>query len=277
MSSNRNYRDESFNLNGLRSVLFTAAKRWWGIGLIIGYLASLIMPVTIYFDFKEKWLGAIIAILLSIIGKMLRWKSDSIRGSADLLHRANELSTGIGHPVDPTMIANIRSRYHRFIDKAREMEKEQDDYYEERGTPSPRLLLAHLRESAWWTTQLAATAKKVIYTGTFIVLLPVFISIILADSMLVRVYVFAISVIILIDMFYLGIRFGKLETDCHDAFKYLNDLVNKSNLTDREAVICATSYQIVRSTGPLVPDWLRKYRRNQLQAAWKPLSMVRDQ
>ena len=161
MSSNGNYRDESFNLNGLRKVLFTAAKRWWGIGLIIGYLASLIMPITIYFDFNEKWLGAVIAILLSIIGKLFRWKSDSIRGSADLLHRANELSSGIGHPVDPTMIANIRSRYHRFIDEARKMEREQDDYYEEKGTPSPRLLLAHSRESAWWTTQLAATAKRV--------------------------------------------------------------------------------------------------------------------
>ena len=73
MNSEENKRDQSFNLDGLRSVLFTAAKLRWEIGMAIGYLAVLIVPITIYFDFKEIWLGAIIATVLSIIGKLLRW------------------------------------------------------------------------------------------------------------------------------------------------------------------------------------------------------------
>ncbi len=254
-----------------------AAKLRWEIGMVIGCLAVLIVPITIYFDFKEIWPGAIIATVLSITSKLLRWWSDSFRGNADLLHRANELCTGIGHPVDRAMIADIRSRYPRFIDKAQKREENQGDYYETSGNPSPRLLVTRLRESAWWTTKLAATAKKSIYGGASVALLFVSVSVILADTMLVRAYVFAVSGVILVDMLYLGIRFGKLETDCNTSFKYLDALLDRSDLSDRRAVISAANYQIVRGTGPLVPDWLWKWRRCQLQAAWKPLSMSRRQ
>ena len=171
------------------------------------------------------------------------------------------------------MIADIRFRYPGFIDKAQKKEKNQGDYYETDGNPSPRLLVTRLRESAWWTAKLAETAKKSIYGGAFVALLFASLSVILADTMLVRAYVFAISGVILVDMLYLGIRFGKLETDCNSSFKYLDELLNNSSLSDRRAVISAANYQIVRSTGPLVPDWLWKWRRFQLQAAWEPLSM----
>ena len=276
MNSNAKYQNQPFNLNGLRSVLFTTAKWWWGTGVIIGYLAILIMPSVIYFDFQDKWLGAVVAAVLSIIGKFLRWRSDSIRSSADRLHRANELCTGIGHPVDRAMIADIRSRHPEFIKMAQKKEKDQNEYYEESGTPSPGLLVAQLRESAWWTGRLAGTAKQLIYTLTFVAL-AMSLSIIFADSIAVRIYGLAICIIILADMFYLGFRYKKLEEACTDAFQDLNHLRNRCDLTIQQAVISAANYQIVRGTGPLIPDWLWRCRQSKLKAAWEPLSMVQRQ
>ena len=281
MNSKENDRSQEFDLGGWRSVLFTVAKWRWGIGLTVGYLASFIVPLAMWFDFNQKWpeaimASAVMAIMLSIIGKLFMWRSDSIRGTADFLHRANELCTGLGHSIDPAMIADARSRYSRFMQKAQQEETNQIGYYEEYGDPSPHLFVTRLRESAWWTAQLAATAKRGIYTGASIALV-ISLSTIFANSVTERAYGIAVCTIILIDIFYLGFRYGKLEVACNDSFRELNRLKDRCDLTVQQAVISAANYQIARGTGPLIPDWLWKWRRGQLQAAWKPLSMLRHQ
>ena len=161
--------------------------------------------------------------------------------------------------------------------KAQQEEENQIDYYEENGNPSPYLLVKQLRESAWWTTQLAITAKWCIYMGIFFALLISLPIILFVDSMVVRAYGLAVCAIILVDMSYLGCRFGKLGVDCMGAFQDLDKLKDRRDLTIEQAVISATNYQIVRGTGPLIPGWLRKWRRSQLQEAWKPLSIHRRQ
>ena len=279
MNSKGNDRSQAFDLSGWRSVLFTVAKWRWGVGLTIGYLASFIVPLAIWFDFSKKWpaaimAAAVMAIMLSIIGKLLMWRSDSIRGTADFLHRANELCAGLGHSIDPAMIADARSRYSRFMQKAQQEEKNQIGYYEEDGNPSPYLFVTRLRESAWWTAQLAATAKGVIYAGSSIALI-MSLSTIFANSVTERAYGIAVCTIILVDIFYLGFRYGKLETACSDSFRELNRLKDRRDLTAQQAVISAANYQIARGTGPLIPDWLWKWQQKPLQKAWESLSTVR--
>ena len=281
MTSKENDRSQAFDLNGWRSVLFTAAKWRWGIGITVGYLASFIVPFAMWFDLSQKWpaaimVAAVMAITLSIIGKLFMWWSDLIRDMADKLHRANELCTGLGHSIDPAMIADVRARYPRFTKMAQQEETNQIGYYEEDGNPSPYLFLTRLRESAWWTAQLAATAKRSIYTGSSIALITS-LSIIFANSVTERAYGLAVCAFILVDMFYLGFRFGKLEVACLHALQDLDKLKDRCDLTVQQAVISAVNYQIARGTGPLIPDWLWKYRRSQLQAAWESLSMLRSQ
>ena len=282
MNSKIKDRDQAVALNGWRSVLFKATKRWWGSGIIIGYSAIFIVPIVILFDLKGKWSSAVmvaaaIAIVLSIIGKLFMWRSDSFRGIADKLHRANELCTGLGHSIDPILIADVKSRYPGFMGKAQQEEENQIDYYEENGNPSPYLLVKQLRESAWWTTQLAITAKWCIYMGISVALFISLPIILFVDSTVVRAYGLAVCAIILVDILYLGSRFGKLGVDCMGAFQDLDKLKDRRDLTIEQAVISATNYQIVRGTGPLIPGWLWKWRRSQLQEAWKPLSIDRRQ
>ena len=274
MDSKGNERTASSNLNGLRSALLTAAKTRWGMGLTIGYLAVFVVPVAVLLD-NQQWLGFAIAAaaVVSIAGTLLRWWSDSIRGSAEQIHRANELWTGIGQPVNGAMIADMRSQYSQFFERAKNIEQYREDYFEVYGNPSPHLLIMQLRESAWWTYQLATTARKMVYIG-FCVALAVSLSVIFAESTLVRIYGLAISAIILIDVFYLGIRFGKLATASNISFRELDTLMHSVDLTDRQAVISAANYQFTRGAGPLIPDWLWRIRRAKLQKAWEPLSTV---
>ena len=274
MGSEGNERNASFNLSGLRTALLTAAKMRWGMGVTIGYLAVFVVPVAILLD-NDRWIGPAIAAAaaVSIMGTLLRWWSDSIRGNAEKLQRANELWTGIGQPIDCAMIADMRSQYSQFIERAQKIEKYQNDYFEVCGNPSPNLLIVQLRESAWWTYQLATTARKMVYIGSCVAL-AISLSVIFADSILVRFYGIAICSIILIDIFYLGFRFGKLAMESNSSFQELDSLRHRIDLTDRQAAISAANYQFARGAGPLIPDWLWKISRGKLQKAWTPLSTV---
>lgn len=256
-------------LDGLRKTLFSAAKKCWVGGVIMGYLVVLAVPASFFLEFP-RWIGAIVAALLSVSGILLRAWSDSIRGDADELHRANELFRGVGYPIEPAMIADLRYRYSHLMKSAKEHDTEQVEYYESSGDPSPHLLISMLRESAWWTAHLAKKAQIIIYMGTAVGLL-ISLAIFLSDSTAVQFYGIAICAVVLTDLFYLGYRYSKLHLGCDAAFRKFDSLLGAS-VSEGEAIVAATSYHMVRGTGPFVPDLLWKRQREKLQDAWVPLS-----
>lgn len=260
----------SLNLEGLRAVLFLSAKKRWFGGVIAGYLAIFVLPASAFLQLPRS-MGAIVAFLLSIVGILLRAWSDSIRGDADKLHRANELSRGIGHPIEPAMIADLRYRYSHFERSAEDREKLHVEYYESSSDPSPFLLNSMLRESAWWTAHLAATARNWIYIAAVLGLLAPFTTLLSDLDQVVRAYGALACAVMLTDLFYLGWRYGKLHSGCNSSFREFDQSFNLG-MTERRAIISATNYHVIRGTGPLLPDWLWKRQRKKLNDAWSPLS-----
>ena len=254
---------------GFRKTLFSAAKKRWVGGVIIGYLVILAVPASFFFEFP-RWIGAIVAALLSVSSTLLRGWSDSIRGDAEKLHRANQLCRGIGHPIEPAMIAKFQYRYSHLAKSAKEHDTKQVEYYESSGDPSPHLLISMLRESAWWTARLAEKAKNVIYMGAAVGLL-ISLAIFLSDSTAVQFYGVAICAVVLTDLFYLGYRYGKLHLGSDAAFRKFDSLLG-TNISEGKAIVAATNYHVVCGTGPLVPDLLWKRQQKKLQDAWVPLS-----
>lgn len=254
------------NLDGWRAAFFSSAKKLWFGGLIMAYVAILALPISA-FCHGTRWAGAIVALLLSTVGMAFRAWSDSIRGDADTLHRANELNRGIGHPIAPSTISDLHHRHSRLARSAEKHQKEHASYYEHDGEPSASLLTAMLRESAWWTSRLAATMRNYIRIAAVVGLIAPAIVLLLDMDQAVRAYGALACAVMLIDLFHLGSRYERLRAGCDLAFKAL-DQVHRTGTTEREALILATDYQTVRASGPLLPDWLWKRQRKRLQEAW---------
>ena len=266
MDSTVNERQSTPDLEGLRSALFSSAKKLWGFGLAAAYSAVLVVPGFLFLQLP-RWTGAIVALLLAITGLLFRARSDAIRGDAEALHRANELSRGLGYPIAPSVISDLRHRYSHLGSEAKDRQDRQAGYYDRGGEPSTGLLTAMLHESAWWTSRLAATARNRICMAAAIGFsAPV--AVLLSDlDHVVRAYGALACAVMLIDLVSLGWRYEKLRAGSSLSFEAF-DQVDLTGMEERDAIILATNYQMVRASGPLVPDWLWKRQRERLQDAW---------
>ena len=263
------------DVDRLRKALFGAAKWRWGTGVILGHTAVIVVPVALWLD-HPRWIGLTIAATMSVLGTVLRWWSESVRGDADRLHRANEMCS-IGQPTDPVLVSDIMVTYPRLVCRIPRKKNEDDPYFEAQGDPSTDLLVLRLRESARWTEKLATKAKRLSYFFGCISAIAISASFVAANSVEVRAYAMAICAIVLVDIFHLGSRYGNLAASCARAYSRLDTLHGNADLTEREALIEANSYQSARDAGPLIPGWIWWLSRKDLQAAWKPLSTVHEE
>lgn len=254
------------DLDGLRSALFSRTKTWWYSGLVTAYLAIFAVPASASLGLP-RWPGAIVALLLVVVGVLFRARSDAIRGDADALHRANEMRRGLGYPIAPSTVSGLLHRYSSLGSAAKGRQEDQAAYYGRDGEPSAGLLTAMLHESAWWTSKLAETARNCIWMAVAVgTLAPVAILLLDLDQVF-RAYGALACAVMLVDLFYLGCRFQRLRTGASLSFEAF-DRVNWKDINERDAILLATNYQIVRASGPLLPDWLWKGQRKRLQESW---------
>lgn len=258
------------DLDRLCQALFNLAKLRWGIGITIGVLAVLVAPTAFLLDFP-RWIGLTVAATMSAVGFGLRWWSEYVRGDANKLLTANDLAS-VSHPLDRTLIANICAKYVRLVSKIPREKKEDRPYAEAVGDPSTELLIARLRESAWWTAQLASKVKMLICVPSCLAALAMLVSFVAADSMSLRTYAMSICAIILLDMAYLGSRYSRLSRGSERSFLRLSAMLDGARVSEREALIGASQYQLERDSGPLIPSWVWCRWRPSLNAAWGPLS-----
>ena len=261
------------DLYGVRSYLLSVAKDRWALALVCAYVAVVTIPFLAIIG-APPWTGPCAAAGFTIAGKLLGWWSDSVRKDAEWLHRRVEYAQGIGYAVDESSLATIKSKYSRFSRHWEQRATEEVGYYEASGSPSPLLLAMMLRESAWWTQQLASKAfVLVLVTACLVVFLSLGIVIMIARqsvdlSILLTIYACVVCAIASLDTLYLAMKYKTLSSSSEKAFKRLNALSSKGNADETSTLIAVADYQNSRSNGPLVPDWFKKRHQGDLQKIW---------
>ena len=256
--------------DGLRQALFSAAKWRWGWGLGLGYVAAVAVPLAIWLH-VPRWIGLSLAAATTVLGSGLRWWSASFRLHANSLLRDYELSS-VGHPRDRVLSSHILAAHPRIVRKAARPGVERTPYHEARGHASTELLVGRMRESAWWTEKLASKAMNWSYALGCVAILLVLVSFASAGSVGVRVHATAILLVVLVGILQLGWQYGQLAKTSGRAFSTLDALLVKCDLSEREALMEVSKYQTARDAAPLIPDWLWRLYRRDLQDAWTLLS-----
>lgn len=274
---NSNDQPQSFNSNAFRSVLFSVAKFLWGIGILLSYTAILIVPFSSLCEWTE-WLGPFTAALIGILSKLLLRSAEGYRRDAEELLRADELLRGIGHPIDRGRVATIKARYSAILRRFANKRSSEVSYYEAEGPPSLSLLVKQLRESSWWTEQLAAKVKTWIITFTWIILLSAIALVIFSSttisSLFVKMYSLAVCLLISIDLLNLVFQYANLKAGAQVAFNEFNLLSKKPNPDANSTLITVLNYQFLRSTAPPIFTSLKLLYSKRLQTAWdEDLSM----
>lgn len=261
----------TIQLEELRGRLFSAAKRRWGLGVACAYLAIAAVPMAAITEAPD-WLGPCVAGALAVAGRWLAWRSDLVRSYAEWLHRANELKRGIGRPSDPKAISDLKATFSGYGDKMRHRVNNVEGYYEADGPPCTRLLARMLRESSWWTQQLASKACKWAGFATAVVA-AISVGVVVGvahsaeSSVLLTVYAVVICLVVSSESAILAMRYRQLRSAAGEAFARL-DLYSKREPEDGLALTAASDYQMARANGPLIPDWFKRRYELALQETW---------
>ena len=261
----------TIQLEELRGRLFSAAKRRWGLGVACAYLAIAAVPMATITEAPD-WLGPCIAGTLAVVGRWLAWRSDSVRGHAEWLHRANELKRGIGRPSDPKAISDLKATFSSYSEKMQHPVRDVKGYYEADGPPCTRLLVRMLRESSWWTQQLASKACKWAGVATAVVAaisvgVVVGVAHSVESSVLLTVYAVVICLVVSSESAILATNYRRLSSAAGEAFARL-DLYSKDEPEEGLALTAASDYQMARANGPLIPNWLKRRYELILQETW---------
>ena len=258
-------------MDELRGRLFSVAKRRWGLGVACTYLAIVAVPVAAITG-PLDWLGPCIAGALAIAGRWLAWRSDLVRKHAEWLLRANELKRGIGRPSDPKAVADLKAKFPGYADKKRRRQNDVNRYYEADGLPCARLLVGMLRESSWWTQQLASKACQWVGVATAVVAatsvgVVVGVAHSAESSILLTVYAIVICLVLSSESAILATKYWQLSSAAGDAFARL-ELHLKDGPEDDLVLTATSDYQMARASGPLIPDWFKERYQWALQGTW---------
>lgn len=260
-------------LDGVRGCLFSVAKARWSLALSCSYLAILTVPTFVLgISTSPRWVGPVVAAAFAVAARLLQWWSDTARGDAETLHRQSEYARGIGLPVDAATVAKIKAKHSSLENTWRSRRNDGGEFYEIEGDPSPMLLTMMMRESAWWTQQLALKARKLIIGTAAVLTVGAILLLATVDtsatgtSIPFKLYASAVCIIVSLDMFYLGVRYAMLGSSAKEAFSLLDALVPKTD--EKKVIVAAGTYQIARLVGPLIPDWLWRWHRDKLQRIW---------
>lgn len=261
----------TLQLDELRSHLFSVAKRRWGFGVACTYLGIVAVPVAVIAG-PLGWLGPCIAGALAIAGRWLAWRSDLVRKHAEWLLRANELRRGIGRPSDPKAVADLKAKFSGYADRKPRPRSDVQGYYEADGPPCGRLFVAMLRESSWWTQQLASKACQWAGAATAVVA-ATSVGVVVAvahsadASVMLTVYAIVICLVLSSESAILATKYWHLSLAAGEVFTRLDSYL-KDEPDDDLALTAASDYQLARASGPLIPYWFKRRYESALQRTW---------
>jgi hypothetical protein len=261
-------------LRGVLSVWFSRAKSWWGISLGAQVVASLAGALSVLIDraSSEVALGVGLA---AVLGSAGLWRSESLRHRAELLLRHFELEDAFGWIVESKILADNLSKAIPLAAKAATRAQEQGGFFASDQPAGPIRALDNLRESAWWTQQLAWFMGQVTAVGAAALGLLALWSLLIAANavgsnplQVSNVVTAVIALVFAGNLVRLPIDYFGLSADASEYDQKSSELIRSGNVTERDALRLLSDYQLTRATAPLIPDWAWRARRQSLNTIW---------
>lgn len=268
-------------LRGVLSVWFSRAKSWWAFSIGAQITASLSGAVSVITDKASPEVALIVGIV-SVLGSAGLWRSETLRQRAESLLRHFELEDAFGWKVDPKILADNLSRAILLAVKAAARAREQASFFVSAQPVGPTRALDNLRESAWWTQQLArfmaqVTSVAAIALGTITLWsLLVAASVGSTDPLEVSNIVTAVIALLFAgNLLRLPVDYFYLSAVASEYDRKASELIHAGGLAEHDALRLLSDYQLERATAPLIPDWTWRVRRRHLNEIWKTYRMSR--
>jgi len=274
--------EDLLKLRKIISKTFRKAKRWYSAYLLFQFAVLIFAVISIFAELNPN-LSAVIAFLAVLATETVRWRSDCWKSEGEAALRRWEKADGLGITVDRTDIADwLAAKPKGFLADVGDADV-QGSEFDSGQTRGPLRLLKNTQESAWWSKHLSS--RMVVYLGVILLLIVVaaFIALTFCIGSLkntsaqptvavvqniagiicsVLVFVFSINLVRLL------LEFWTFAREAKETLGRCAELLNRTELAERDALSVLHDYQTARNSAPLLPTFVWKFHCNHLREQW---------
>jgi hypothetical protein len=264
------------DLQPLSQAYFEYAKRWWWLSLtckffvfIIGLVSALLVIFPIYTPF--------LAAILEIVSEVCLWRSDAVKDFSEELRRKLDTRDSFGWPISSTELSDLFIKTPANLRQLAPRETQGQNYFASRTPFGPKKALENIQESAWWSKHLSkkmfqyclvtSLTLLVIILGTLIICIQTISS---RDSLINigRIVTSTLMLFFILGLYRRIIGYYEFSQKASQIESRIENLLNTQNVSESDAIKIVHEYQLARFSSPLIPSFIWKQMRGELNLMW---------
>lgn len=267
---------DSYDPFAIARALDWCAKWWWGASLILK-LFAFVAGLSIILPLPPERISYIVA-ALTIVSELSSYRSDAIKSRAQSLRRKVDVQDSFGWQMAGAEFSDLLMRCPRSVKARARVDRSNDLYFASKEPPGPRRALQNISESAWWTKHLSEQMSHFCYAVLILsVIVALAVLIVALDTLdgsdtrasVARVITAGLMLLLSVGIVRLAVGYYGLSQDAGATEKAATTLVDSGKGDIVDAVKIMNEYHVARATGPIIPTWIWKLHRNELNSTWK--------
>lgn len=263
------------NQFALARSLDDCAKWWWGASLILkalGFAAGIL----IFLPVPQELLPFLVA-GFTILAEVTIVRSDTLKGMGQGVRRKLDLQDSFGWDILKTEFSDLLVECPRSV-KVRALRHDTTEpYFASTAPAGPTRALHNVTESAWWTKHLAGTMARhctvALVLGVIGALVVLIIALLTFREHTVQVSTARIVTGFLILLLSTGLikfilGYNSLAKQASKSEATACRLLQAQRPEQLDAFRVMCEYHISRATGPIIPTWIWRHRKNELNRIW---------
>ncbi len=214
---------------------------------------------------------------LTLISELGWYRSEAIKSRAQRLRRKLDLQDSLGWQMSGAEFSDLLMRCPRSVKNRARADRSNEPYFASKEPPGPRRALQNVSESAWWSKHLAERMGHICLT---VVILGVITAVVILDIALqtvgqadtrasvARVVTALLMFLLSIGIIGLTLGYYSLARNAGHSEQVATGLVDSGHADIVDAVKIMNEYHVSRAIGPIIPTWIWKLRRSELNATW---------
>jgi hypothetical protein len=260
----------------LCQALFIRATRWLTAALLckIGVFALGALVVLLAFIPKS---APFLVAALSIIAEICLWRSEKNKGTAEALLRKLDMRDAFGWPISKGEMSDLLLRVPAKLRKKLSPEGLGEQYFASKETAGAKRAVENTQESAWWSKHLAEkmghyclTITCVLAVGSVVLLVVSIETVRDFDTLssIGRTVTSTISFLFSLGLLRLAMGYYSFSRKAAQIEDQAESLLSSERIDAIQAIKIAHEYQLARMTAPLIPSWIWKRKRDDLNELW---------
>jgi hypothetical protein len=205
------------------------------------------------------------------------YRMDRVRGIAQGLRRKLEMLDSFAWEISGRELSDLVARCSRSVKKAAKQQTSPEPYYASQEPPGPKRGVENVMESAWWSKHLSeamfwicVSIISLAVVGSFAALIVSILSI-ANQAALVAIARVVTSVLLLtlsFGMIRLAVGYYSFAERAGRVEGQAESLLRGRRINQTDSIKLLHEYQLARSSAPIIPEWIWRWKRDELNALW---------